>query len=115
MKLIGLLGLLVLLGAGWAISYHPRGVRLRPVVWGVVLQLLLGLTVLRDDVWSFVGMSLVGLLVVGYLADHGGHGLELERRGTGVALVGAAAVGALLIRLPAPSIATLAPGLTPTQ
>lgn len=105
MNLIGILGLLVLLGAAWSLSYRRREIRLRPIAWGVALQLLLGLTVLRDDVWSFIGMGLIGLLVIAYLADHGAHGLEIGPAGTALALAAAGAVGALLIRMPAPALA----------
>ena len=111
MNLIGILGLLVLLGASWAISYHRHRIRWRPIVWGVVLQLLLGLTVLRDDVWSFVGMALLGLLVIAYLADHGRHGVELGGGGVAVALAGSASVGTLLIRLPGSSLGYLSGAL----
>jgi CNT family concentrative nucleoside transporter len=105
LNLIGIPGLLLLLGVAWAISVERLRVRLRPILWGIVLQLLLGLTVLRDDLWSFVGMALVGLLVIAYLADRGGHGLEIGPAGTVAALVGAAAVGSLLMRAPATALA----------
>ena len=40
MQLISILGLVVLLGLAWAMSYHRTRVRLRTVAWGLGLQLL---------------------------------------------------------------------------
>ncbi len=111
LNLIGIPGLILLLGASWALSYHPRRVRLRPILWGVALQLMLGLTVLRDDGWSFVGMSLIGMLVVAYIADRGRHGLRLGTRGTALGVAAAAALGGALTLLPAPVLAWTAVGL----
>ena len=73
MNLVSVLGMLTLLGIGWAMSYHPRDVSLRPVFWGIGLQFVLALTILSEDEWSFVGMALLGLLVVSYLL-HGDSG-----------------------------------------
>ena len=67
MRFIGVLGVLALLGLAWAISYHRREVRLRVVFWGVGLQFLFALIILREDVWSFIGMGLVAGLVAVYL------------------------------------------------
>jgi CNT family concentrative nucleoside transporter len=69
MNWVSILGLLTLLGLGWAMSYHRREVRLRPVVWGLGLQFLLALIILREDYWSFVGMGLLALLIVLYLLE----------------------------------------------
>ncbi len=104
LNLIGIPGLLLLLAVSWALSYHRRQVKLRPILWGVALQLLLGLTVLREDIWSFVGMGLIGLLVVGYIADHGRHGRDLGWRGIVLCLGGAMALGWSLTRLPASAL-----------
>ena len=67
MNPVSLLGMLTLLGLGWAMSYHRREVSLRPIFWGLGLQFVLALIILRQDVWSFVGMALLGLLIVSYL------------------------------------------------
>ncbi len=102
MNPVSLLGLLVLVGLAWALSYHKRQVRLRPVVWGLGLQFILALIILREDYLSFVGMVLFGLLIVSYmLRDPSGEGGEGWRR---TALVVPVAVGAgyLLTLLPAP-------------
>jgi CNT family concentrative nucleoside transporter len=67
MNLISLLGMLALLALAWAMSYHRTKVKLRPVLWGLGLQFVLALTILREDGWSFVGMTILGLLVVTYI------------------------------------------------
>ena len=67
MRFIGVFGLLVLLGLAWALSYHRRDVRLRVVLWGLGLQFLFALIILREDEWSFIGMGVVGSLVAVYL------------------------------------------------
>jgi CNT family concentrative nucleoside transporter len=41
MHLVSILGLVVLLGIAWAMSYHRREVNIRPVLWGVGLQFVL--------------------------------------------------------------------------
>ena len=44
---VGLLGILVILAAGWALSHNRRAIRWKVVAVGVVLQLLFGIFVLR--------------------------------------------------------------------
>jgi CNT family concentrative nucleoside transporter len=67
MQFLSLVGLLVLLGLAWALSYHRRRVRVRTVVWGLGLQFVFALIILRQDVWSFVGMAVLAALLVVYL------------------------------------------------
>ncbi|RME26445.1 MAG: hypothetical protein D6798_06720, partial [Deltaproteobacteria bacterium] len=40
-------GLGVMIGLAWLLSVDRRRIRWRPVIWGVVLQLLFGLIVLQ--------------------------------------------------------------------
>jgi CNT family concentrative nucleoside transporter len=96
MRFIGVLGVLVLLGLAWAMSYHRREVRLRVVLWGLGLQFLFAVIILREDSWSFVGMGVLAGLVAVYL-------LRKDRarpdRGPGAIagfLVGACAIGVAL-------------------
>ncbi|MGB6361236.1 MAG: Na+ dependent nucleoside transporter N-terminal domain-containing protein, partial [Thermoanaerobaculia bacterium] len=103
MHLVSILGLVVLLGIAWAMSYYRREVNLRPILWGLGLQFVLALIILRQDVWSFVGMILLGLLIVVYQ-------LEREKASLGggwqwsAGLVPAAlAIGFLLYQLPPPA------------
>lgn len=56
-----------LVGLAWAMSYHRTKVKLRPVFWGLGLQFVLALIILRKDHWSFIGMLLLGLLIVAYI------------------------------------------------
>ena len=67
MRFIGILGVLALLGLAWAMSYHRRDVRLRVLLWGLGLQVLFAVIILRQDLWSFIGMGLLGVLVAVYL------------------------------------------------
>ena len=101
MNLVSILGLVVLLGLAWAMSYYRREVNLRPILWGIGLQFVLALIILRQDYWSFVGMAVLALLIILYMlekpqAEGGGrwqHALVV----IGVCLV----VGGLLIQAPA--------------
>jgi CNT family concentrative nucleoside transporter len=49
-RFIGVVGLLVLLGIAYALSTHRRRINWRPVIGGLVLQLVLALLVLRVEV-----------------------------------------------------------------
>jgi CNT family concentrative nucleoside transporter len=94
MRLFGVFGLVVLLLLAWALSYHPRRVRLRPVIWGIGLQFVFALIILKENAWSFVGMAILASLLVVYLLQE-----EQEKRlpgvpGAALVLVAAAAVGA---------------------
>lgn len=89
MRLVSILGLLALLAIAWAMSYHRRSVRLRPIVWGLALQFLFAVIILRSDAWSYVGMVLLAGLVIAYIAQ----GFAPRRGWAGVAAVLAVAVG----------------------
>ncbi len=95
MQFLSLVGLVVLLGLAWAMSYHRSRVRLRTVLWGLGLQFDFAVIILRQDVWSFVGMAVLAGLLVVYLM----HDLPQKRLqgipGIALALVAAAAVGAI--------------------
>jgi len=95
MQFLSLVGLLVLLGLAWAMSYHRKRVRLRTVLWGLGLQFDFAVIILRQDKWSFVGMAVLAALVVVYLM----HDIPQKRlqgiAGVAVVLVVAAAVGAI--------------------
>ena len=101
MQLVSVLGLFALLGIGWAMSFHRRDVKLRPVIWGVGLQFLFALIILRRDVWSFVGTVLLGGLVVAYLLQRGSGVREGGRR-RAVATFAAVAALAVVLGLAAP-------------
>ncbi|KAL6438681.1 hypothetical protein ACFW04_004589 [Cataglyphis niger] len=46
-RLISILGIIVILGLGWIFSKHPKQIKWRPVICGLILQFLLGLITLR--------------------------------------------------------------------
>lgn len=100
MQLVSGLGLVALLGIAWAISYHRREVKLRPIIWGIGLQLLFALIILRQDLWSFVGMATLAVMIVAYIFR-----TERERRGPvvwiGSVIVGSLGLGAGLSFVPA--------------
>jgi len=98
---VSILGLLTLLGLAWAMSYYRRDVKLRPILWGLGLQFVLALIILREDVWSFVGMGLLGLLVILYLLDDRQEEGGLQWRKAVVVIAASLAVAALVLQLPA--------------
>ncbi len=81
-------------------SYHRRQVRLRPILWGLGLQFLLALIILRRDVWSFVGLVLLGLLVVSYIYHQGERRSALSWPVIAGVCAGSMIVGAMLYQLP---------------
>jgi CNT family concentrative nucleoside transporter len=95
MRIISVLGLLALLGIAWAISYHRTQVRMRTVYWGIGLQLLFAVIILRKDLWSFAGMTVLGLLLVSYLLQQDRSRLGSAWLSTTVQAVAALALGAL--------------------
>jgi CNT family concentrative nucleoside transporter len=95
MRYIGVLGILALLGLAWAISYHRRDVRLRVILWGLGLQFLFALIILREDVWSFIGMGVFGSLVAVYLLRR--DAVTPDRSYGSVALLLGAATGVAVV------------------
>jgi CNT family concentrative nucleoside transporter len=67
MRFIGVLGVLLLLGLAWAMSTHRRHFPWRVVVWGLGLQFLFAVIILREDIWSFAGMAALAAWVAFYL------------------------------------------------
>jgi CNT family concentrative nucleoside transporter len=67
MNWVSLLGLIALLAIAWIFSTHRKRVRFRIVAWGLGLQFLFAVILLREDAWSFAGMAALGGLIVAYL------------------------------------------------
>ena len=67
MNYMSIAGLLVLLGCAWLMSFHKSEIQIRPIIWGIGLQLIFGLIILREDYMSFIGMSLLSLLIITYI------------------------------------------------
>lgn len=106
MSLISLLGLAVLLGLAWAMSYHRKDVKLRTVAWGIGLQFLFAVIILRQDAWSFAGMFVLAVLIGIYMLEQP----DSPWSGNRPAIIGVlAAVG-----LVTAGIAKLVPGLLPS-
>ena len=66
MNYISLLGLLTLIGCAWAISVYRADIKIKPIIWGISLQLIFALIILRQDYMSFIGMSILGILLILY-------------------------------------------------
>ena len=100
MNYISILGLFTLLGAAWLLSYHRTDVKLRPILWGISLQLLFALIILREDIGSFIRMCILGSLIITYLM----RGNEAPQKSIGYFVV-AIFINSLLIWLINNSIA----------
>ena len=100
MNIVSILGLVVLLGLAWGMSYHRREVSLRPVLWGIGLQFVLALIILRRDYWSFVGMTILGLMIVLYLLEHPTEKSRPDRRHSLIVISATLAVGAGMSQAP---------------
>ena len=101
MNYISILGLLVLLGGAWLMSYHRSDVKLRPIIWGISLQLLFALIILREDMGSFIGMSILSILIIIYIQQK-----DIENMGMGIKsvliiIIASLAVGYTLFLFPA--------------
>ena len=75
MKLMGIVGLLTLLLAAWGISSNRFKVRGRVIVWGLGLQFVFAMIVLRSDWVSFFGMGVLVLMLLLFLFQ--GYGAKL--------------------------------------
>ncbi|MDX1630285.1 MAG: nucleoside transporter C-terminal domain-containing protein [Thermoanaerobaculia bacterium] len=72
MSWISLLGLLALLGIAWALSYHKTRIPWPTVFWGLGLQFLFALIILREDWLSYLGMGIFALLLIVYIRARAG-------------------------------------------
>lgn len=108
MRFIGVLGMLVLLGLAWAMSYHRRDVRLRIVFWGLGLQFLFAVIILRQDYWSFAGMGVLGLLVAVFVLRHDRANPERGAGAVAMMLAAACAIGVILGLLGSPVVGVVA-------
>jgi CNT family concentrative nucleoside transporter len=71
---IPVLGLLAVLAVAWSLSLDRRSIRIRPIAFGLGVQFLLSLAVLRDDAWSFAGLAFfalwIGLFILRDVRSH---------------------------------------------
>jgi len=103
MRFIGILGILALLGLAWAMSYHKRDVKLRIVFWGIGMQFLFAVIILRQDFWSFVGMGVLATLLSIYQLRHDLAAGDRSLISVVAILIGAGGVGWVLVLLGPPS------------
>ncbi|UCH63026.1 MAG: NupC/NupG family nucleoside CNT transporter [Fidelibacterota bacterium] len=99
MRLISLAGMLVLLTIAWGISVNRRKVRLRPIMWGLALQFLFAIVILQENAWSYIGMMLLGLLVVLYLFQQDIRNATNGNLYTLAVVAGAVVLGCILVIL----------------
>jgi CNT family concentrative nucleoside transporter len=68
-RFTGLLGLLVILGAAWLMSSHKNQIKLRVVVWGILLQFAFAILVLKTGFGAIFQQIGVGVnAMLGYSA-----------------------------------------------
>ncbi len=73
MQFVSFLGLLALLLLAWALSEHRSRVNYRTVAWGLGIQFLFAVIILREDIWSFVGMAVLAALIATYALSRDGN------------------------------------------
>ena len=66
MNFISLFGVIVLLGLAWLLSYDRKNIPYKIITWGIGLQFIFALIILREDIWSFIGMSILGLMIIAF-------------------------------------------------
>ena len=62
-KLIGIFGLISLLMIAWLLSYHKKNINFKLILWGLMLQIIFGIIILKSGLLSFIGMSILSLLI----------------------------------------------------
>ena len=67
MNFISLLGLLALVFCAWLLSFHKKNINFRQITWGLGLQFLFAVIILKSNYMSFVGMGVLGLLVLNFI------------------------------------------------
>jgi concentrative nucleoside transporter, CNT family len=72
-RLFSLIGLVVFLGIAWALSTNRRAIQLRTILWGLGLQLVLALFVLRvpigQQLFSWIGGKITRLLNLSFVGS----------------------------------------------
>ena len=68
-RAVSLLGLVVLMGLAYLFSKDRSAIKVRTVVWGVGLQLILAVIILSEGTSSFLGMFLLIFLISLYLFE----------------------------------------------
>ena len=63
---IGAIGILTLLTLAWLFSNNKANIPYRIIGWGLSLQFIFALVILRDDIWGYIGLFVLGSLVIVY-------------------------------------------------
>ena len=100
MNYISLIGLLILLGAAWLLSYHRTEVKIKPILWGIGLQLIFALIILREDYMSFIGMTLLSILIIIYMHQKDNENLGEGIKSALIVVAGSLGLGYLLFFFP---------------
>jgi len=94
------MGVFMLLGIAWLLSYHRTEVKLRPILWGIGLQLIFALIILREDYMSFIGMSLLSILIITYIHQKDNENSREEIKSTLIVIITSLILGYLLFIFP---------------
>ena len=66
MNIISLIGIIMLLCIAWLLSYDKKNIPIKVIVWGLSLQFIFAMIILRKDIFSFLGMGILGILILCY-------------------------------------------------
>lgn len=100
MKIVGVLGLFSLLGIAYLLSNSRLKVRPRVMIWGIGLQFVFAMIVLREDFISFFGMGILVLLLLLFLFQKDASKLGGHIISNGVVFLGGAALVAVFYYVP---------------
>ncbi|NQU66752.1 MAG: NupC/NupG family nucleoside CNT transporter [Candidatus Marinimicrobia bacterium] len=100
MNFISIFGLFALLGIAWLLSYHKSNIKLKPILWGIGLQFLFALIILRSDYFSYIGMGILGLLLVTYIMQKDDQKLGGGFKALIIVLIGSSIVWTVFYLIP---------------
>ena len=66
MNFIGIIGIFVLLGLAWLMSYDKKNIPFKIIFWGIWLQFLFAVIIIKENFLSFVGMGALAILIIIY-------------------------------------------------
>ena len=92
-QVISAVGLLALLGLAFAFSNNHRAVNLRTLVWGMSLQMLFAVIILKEGMASFTGMFVLIFLIVLFIFEDELAVITGHPAGVGIGSFVAAAAG----------------------
>ncbi|MBT7368983.1 hypothetical protein HN814_12345, partial [Candidatus Woesearchaeota archaeon] len=96
MNYISVIGLLVLLGLAWAMSYHRTEVKMKPIFWGIGLQFLFADIILAPGTWSFFGMGILSILIIIFILQKDDQKLGGGIQSGLIIIIGSIIIGTIL-------------------